>query len=122
MTPRLSDHFTIFGLIFFCSSLFWELRDNRVMKNVQFLLLNRLGSHVSILIYRSWAIAGVRTPPCTVNGLLAQPFLSRFLISFSFVSVILDLIQRNMPIDAFSLQMTTNFVRFVFKILPAGHI
>ena len=49
MTPRLSDHFKIFGLIFLCSSLFWELRDNRVMKNVQFLPLNRLG--VMLIVY-----------------------------------------------------------------------
>ena len=64
--------------------------------------------------FRSWAIARVRTPPFIVNGLLVRPLLF-FLISFSFVSVILGLIQRNIPIDAFSLQMTTNFVRFVSK-------
>ena len=54
--------------------------------------------------------------------LLSSSSLFHFLISFSFVSVSLDLIQRNMPIDALSLQMTTNFVRFAFKKSPAGHI
>ena len=32
MTPRLSGHFSIFGLVFLSSSLFWELRDNGTWK------------------------------------------------------------------------------------------
>ena len=31
MTPRLSGHFSIFGLVFFVL-LLWELRDNRELK------------------------------------------------------------------------------------------
>ena len=38
-----------------CSSLFWELRDNGVLKNLQFLTL-KPRSHVRILMYRTWAI------------------------------------------------------------------
>ena len=37
MTPRLSGHISIFGLFSLCSSLFWELRDNGVIKNLEFL-------------------------------------------------------------------------------------
>ena len=43
MTPRLSDHFSLFGLVWFflvwfslSSSLFWESQDKGVVKNLQF--------------------------------------------------------------------------------------
>lgn len=51
--------FYTFGLIFFvCSSLFWELRHNRFVK---FAVLSlKLRSHVSILVYRTWAICTPR--------------------------------------------------------------
>ena len=55
MTPRLSGHFSIFGLFFLCSNLFWELRDNGVVKKIAILTLNPQG-HVRILIYRTRAI------------------------------------------------------------------
>ena len=38
MTPRLSGYISLFGLVFFASSLFWELRDNGVVKNLQICL------------------------------------------------------------------------------------
>ena len=37
-----------------CSSLFWELRDNGVVKNLQFLSL-KPRSHVRILLNRAWS-------------------------------------------------------------------
>ena len=41
MTPRLSSHISIFGLVFLVlRSDFLELPDNRVVKNVQFCPLN----------------------------------------------------------------------------------
>ena len=36
MTPALSGHISIFGWFSLCSSLFWELRDNGVVKKLQF--------------------------------------------------------------------------------------
>ena len=36
MAPRLSGHFSIFGLVFVSLSLFWEIRDNGVVKNLQY--------------------------------------------------------------------------------------
>ena len=36
MTPALSGHISIFGSFSLCSNLFWELRDNGVVKNLQF--------------------------------------------------------------------------------------
>ena len=36
MNPRLSGYISILGLASLCSSLFWELRDNGVLKNLQF--------------------------------------------------------------------------------------
>ena len=36
MAPRLSGQTSIFGVVFFVSSLFWELRDKRNLKNLQF--------------------------------------------------------------------------------------
>ena len=41
--------------VFLCIILFWELRDNGVVKNLQFLTL-KPRSHLRILIYRTWAI------------------------------------------------------------------
>ena len=36
MTPALSGHISIFGWFSLSSSLFWELRDNGVVKILQF--------------------------------------------------------------------------------------
>ena len=36
ITPRLSGHISIFGLFSLCSSFFWELRDNGLVKHLQF--------------------------------------------------------------------------------------
>ena len=36
MTPVLSGYISIFGWFSLCSSLFWELRDNGVVRNLQF--------------------------------------------------------------------------------------
>ena len=36
MTPALSGHISIFGWFSLCSNLFWESRDNGVVKNLQF--------------------------------------------------------------------------------------
>ena len=48
--------------------------------------------------------------------LLSSSSLFLFLLSFSFVRVILELIaHKNLPFDAFSLKMTANFVKLVFK-------
>ena len=58
MTPRLSGHFSTFHPVVWislCSSLFWELRDNGVVKNLQFCPF-KPRSHNRILTYRTWAI------------------------------------------------------------------
>ena len=54
-TPRLSGHISIFSLVSLCSSLFWGLRDNGVVNNLQ-LSLMKPRSHARILVYRKWAI------------------------------------------------------------------
>ena len=52
MTVRLSGHLSIFVWFSLCSSPFWELRDNGVVKNLLFCPQ----SHVYIiLIYQTWA-------------------------------------------------------------------
>ena len=73
MTPRLSGHISIFGLFFLCSSLFWELRDNGVLKNLEF-LLRRPRSHVRIFIFRTWGI--VQRTCVTAGGCLDTFFLN----------------------------------------------
>ena len=47
-----------FGLVSLCSSLFWELRDNGVVKDFAVLSL-KARSHVRILTYQKWAILQV---------------------------------------------------------------
>ena len=55
MTPRLSSHFSIFGLDFFVlKSLLGIARQWRLEKIT--ILASKLGSHVRIIIYRTQAI------------------------------------------------------------------
>ena len=61
-----------------CSSLFWELRDNGVVKKFAILTLKHR-THVRVLIYWTWAITASRCsvptePPKPYKHLDAQPF------------------------------------------------
>ena len=84
MTARLSGHFSIFGKVWFslCSSLFWELRDNGVVKIATLTLKPR--SHVRILKYRTWAISAQKLL-CTK---FADPVYSGFLFSNQPIKII----------------------------------
>ena len=59
MTPRLSGHISFLFLVWFslCSSPLWELRDNGVVKNLQFCPQSHVYiiNYNFILIYRTWA-------------------------------------------------------------------
>ena len=60
MTPRLSCHFSIFGLVFFV--LDFVLRIARQWSREKFAMLSlKPRSHVSFLIYRTWAITNQKT-------------------------------------------------------------
>ena len=55
MTPRLSGHFPIFGLVFLLNSLL-EIERQRSSKKKIAILTPKRRSHVRILIYRTWSI------------------------------------------------------------------
>ena len=56
MTPRLSDHFSIFGLVVFVLKSL--LGIERQLSREKFAILTlKPRSHVRIFIYRTWAIA-----------------------------------------------------------------
>ena len=64
MTPRLSDRFSLFGLVFFFFGLvlfvlksLLGIARQRSRKKIAFLTL-KPRSHVRILIYQTWAIRG----------------------------------------------------------------
>ena len=54
MTPRLSGHFSIFGLIFFVLKSLLGIARQWSRKKIEILTL-KPRSHVRILIYRTWA-------------------------------------------------------------------
>ena len=57
MTPRLSGHFSIFGLVFFVLKSLLGIA--RQWSREKFAILSlKPRSHVRILIYRTWAIVG----------------------------------------------------------------
>ena len=56
MTPRLSGHFSIFGLVFFALKSVLEIARQWSREKFAILTL-KPRSHVRILIYRTWAIS-----------------------------------------------------------------
>ena len=67
MTPRLSAHFSIFGLVFFVlKSLLGIVRQ--WSRNKFAILILKPQSRVRILVYRTWAIA--------IDQLPKQPLLN----------------------------------------------
>ena len=68
MTPRLSGHFSIFGLVSFV--LKSPLGISRQCSRKEFSILTlKPWSHVRILIYRLWAIGYLETVRETGSGL-----------------------------------------------------
>ena len=59
MTPRLSGHFSIFGLVFFVLKSLLGIARQWGREKIAILSL-KTRSHVRILIYRTWAIVGQR--------------------------------------------------------------
>ena len=59
MTPRLSGHFSIFGLVFFVLKSLLRIVRQWSREKIAILSLKPC-SHVRILIYRTWAIVGQR--------------------------------------------------------------
>ena len=59
MTPRLSGHFSIFGLVFFVLKSLLGIARQWGREKIAMLSL-KTRSHVRILIYRTWAIVGQR--------------------------------------------------------------
>ena len=55
MSPRLSGHFSMGGLVFFVLSSLLEIARQWNREKIAILSL-KLRSHVRILIYRAWAI------------------------------------------------------------------
>ena len=55
MTPRLSGHFPIVGLVFFVLKSLLGMQNNGAVKNLQF-RPQSFGSNVRILLYQMWAI------------------------------------------------------------------
>ena len=58
MNPRLSGYISILGLASLCSSLFWELRDNGVLKNLQFSVRVPCESSMKFLIINVLSFPG----------------------------------------------------------------
>ena len=56
MTPRLSGHFSIFGLVFFVLKSLLGIARQWILEKFAILTL-KPRSHVRILMYRAWAIA-----------------------------------------------------------------
>ena len=59
MTPRLSGHFPIVGLVFFVLKSLFGIKNNGALKNLQF-RPQSLGSNVRNLLYQTWTI--VKSP------------------------------------------------------------
>ena len=57
MTPRLSDHFSIFGVGFFVLKSLLGIARQWSREKIAILSL-KPRSHVRIVIYRTWAIVG----------------------------------------------------------------
>ena len=59
MTPRLSGHFSVLGVVFFVLKSLQGIAKQWSRKKFAILTL-KPRSHVRILIYRTWAIQGTR--------------------------------------------------------------
>ena len=55
MTPRLSGHFPIIGLVFFVLKSLLGMQNNGAVKSLQF-RPQSLGSNVRSSLYQTWAI------------------------------------------------------------------
>ena len=56
MTPRLSGHFSKFGLVFFVLNSLLGIARQKSLEKITIILALKPQSHVRILIYRTWAI------------------------------------------------------------------
>ena len=74
MTPRLSGHFSIFGLVFFVLKSLLRIARQWSREKIAILSLKPC-SHVRILIYRTWAIVGQRYFTLTRRRVVFLPCL-----------------------------------------------
>ena len=74
MTPRLSGHFSIFGLVLFALKSLLEIARQWSREKFAILTL-KPRSYVRILIYRTWAISAQ-----SYCALIRRPSIQRFFI------------------------------------------
>ena len=99
MTPRLSGHFSTFGLVFFVlKSLLGIARQ----WSERFAILTlKPRSHARILIYRTWAIANLETVHGTDSGCVELQYgivlKTRSVLLLAFTNLLWKLAQHSSP-------------------------
>ena len=121
MTPRLSGHFSIFGLVFFVLKSLLGIARQWILEKFAILTL-KPRSHVRISMYRAWAIAkslifcSPRTSSCSQSVYYDYAFRPRNRERLLEMNVWLYKKKK------ISLSLTIQFTMFQFKLFCTSYI